>query len=123
MQYTYLLCSWNGDDDLDKFAREIFSFFGILEFQERQSDNYEEGRYFRGTIENVRIEIDHNQLVGFEAYHFGIVIRCEDTNHERFIFDLENAIVKQLLPKGFRIAKLDPSKPNGERIFEYQSEL
>jgi hypothetical protein len=119
MQYINLLIDRNEDTSLDTFARSFFAAVGGKNFEERESSNYVEGRYFVGQLNGMHFEIALSDLEGFADLNYWISIEATAgfAKHSLFALYVDEIVKNKLIPSGFRVAKIvDFGKRDMQRI-------
>jgi hypothetical protein len=107
MNIVNFLFAYPAVNDLSSLSRLIKQALGDIEFEERESSNYVDGRYFSGHIGSITVvlalsdETDHDDLT------YWIAFKSDEVAEEELI-TLTDAIMKEkLLPLNFKIARFE----------------
>jgi len=87
-------------DPLQDFSRQIFQILDINEIEQRYSDNYPEGTYFKGKKGNVDIKISHEDDQGFDDWDYWVTV----TQHSENLAMIQD-IVQKLSRAGYEVYK------------------
>ena len=106
MQDVDLLGAFKNTTDLDVFVNTFFSALGLVEYDERNSSNYIDERYFIGEYDNISYTISMSDEVDNEDLPFWINVSTDDVKKMNMLFDIvDNNIKTKILPAGFYIAR------------------
>lgn len=106
MKYFDLLCSSNISQTLDDFAAIFFKAMDNDNYEERESSNYVDGRYFIGHVLSQKTIVALIDEEGFDDLMYWIFIECK--SDDALSNQLLDSIVKEkLLPLGFQVAKIE----------------
>ena len=94
----------DASDDVSKTAQRVFKTLSIQEWEERDSDNYPDGFYFKGTSGDIVIKISSAGNDAFTEYPFSVSLTIPSESAFQ-IDELLNAMVVELLQAGFPVAR------------------
>lgn len=120
MSYADILGGWPNDEGLEHFAKRFFRAIGVQDFEERESSNYLEDRYFtgesRGTVFNVSLsdEVRHEDL----PYWISIESTLLDSAGLQSV--VNELVYNNLLPSGFRAAYMVNLGTYDEQRLDYR---
>lgn len=102
-----LLIQQLGPQSLDQFVAELSAQFGLSPFEERQSTNYLDERYFRCLTLGLEVTVALADEVGFDAYQFWISLQPEVTGLEdqSFLDGLADCFARKLALHGHVVAR------------------
>lgn len=117
MASVNLLAAFGNDVDVETFAMTFFPAIGAENYEERESSNYIDGRYFKGvtgtTLATVSMaeEMDHSDLPVWVQF-------TDDALNEASLNEVVISIIQtKLLPSGFKCARmLNFGRGNEQRI-------
>jgi hypothetical protein len=104
---------------IEKVAEEIFEVFDIAEFEERFSSHYVDEHYFVGRSDKFVLKVmltddDEYSDLPFWA-HFERVSPIPELD----IQFVENVVKEKLLPRGYKVARLERFGLKGEERIDY----
>ena len=120
----YITASKN--QPLEEFARRIFSRLGVAHFEERESSNYVDGRYFRSIALGFEVVIAMADTQGLEEYRFCLTLTAEQSAgcDTGYLPDHARTLARLLSAHGWRcFVPDDPTTLKGESegtIYEAQ---
>ncbi|ALV05664.1 hypothetical protein [Roseateles depolymerans] len=118
MQYVNLLCAHAEKNSLREFAEAFFGAVGIVDGQERESANYAEGHYFRGTHDGTKFTVSLSDEEGNED--LPVWVQIVDKVDAHALDDVVSHLVRErLLAVGFRVARLVNFGRRDEQRIEY----
>lgn len=119
MRYVNLLCAHLGTTGLSEFAEAFFKAAGIVDGQERESSNYVEGRYFKGSREGAEFTVSLSDEEGNEDLPFWVQVAA-DVSADGFLEDAVSRVVQErLVVEGFRVARMVDFGKRGEQRIDY----
>lgn len=119
LQYVNLLCAHAETTSLREFAEAFFDAAGIVDGQERESSNYAEGRYFRGSHEGAEFTVSQSDEEGNEDLPFWVQV-VANVSADGTLEDAVNRVARErLIAAGFRVARMVNFGKRGEQRIDY----
>lgn len=119
MQYVNLLCAHADKPSLREFAEAFFDAAGILDGQERESSNYVEGRYFKGSRDGAEFTVSLSDEEGNEDLPMWVQVAA-NLDADGSLDDAMSRVVRErLLVAGFRVARMVNFGKRGEQRIDY----
>lgn len=119
MQYVNLLCAHADKPGLREFAEAFFDASGIVDGQERESSNYVEGRYFKGSRDGAEFTVSLSDEEGNEDLPVWVQVAA-NVDADGALGDAVNRVVRErLLAAGFRVAGMVNFGKRGEQRVDY----
>ena len=116
MQYVNLLGMHPGCEGLRPFAKSFFDALGVSDGEERESGNYVDGYYLKGSHDGMVFTVALSDESAHEDLPYWIHISAE-------VGDLEAATSQLMrdkaLPAGFRLAHIVNFGKRGEQRIDY----
>ena len=108
MRHVDLLLSSRPGDDLEKVAGTIFDAIGVVDFEERHSENYYGGYYFLSRIAFGAIEV--RVMLGGDTDHQDLPfwLRLDMFREGQEFSDgyVDEIVRSKLIPSGFKVARM-----------------
>lgn len=117
MSYFDLLLDKAGETDLDSVARSFFAAAHVGDYVERESVHYVEDRYYKGALAGVTFKVmlsddeDHSDL--------RFCVNIELVDEAVPAFDVDSFVRTQLIPAGFKVARLVNFGRTDERRLDF----
>ena len=92
------------EQPLEEFARRLFCRLGVAHFEERESPNYVEGRYFRSIALGLEVVIAYADAEGLGSYRFCVTLEAEQSaGHDAsYLQDHAHTLARLLSQHGWR---------------------
>ena len=118
MQYVNLLCAHAEKPSLREFAEAFFGTVGIVNGQERESSNYVEGHYFKGTRDGAEFTISLSDEEGNEDLPVWVQV-AHDLDADALDDAVNRVVRERLLAAGFRAARMVNFGRRDEQRIDY----
>lgn len=119
MKYVNLLCAHAENPGLSEFAEAFFDAAGVVDGQERESSNYAEGRYFKGSHEGTEFTVSLSDEEGNEDLPFWVQVAAS-LGADGALEDAVSRVVRErLVAAGFRVARMVNFGKRGEQRIDY----
>jgi hypothetical protein len=93
------------DETLDSFVRDLEKSIGCLPWEERESSNYVEGRYFRGLSLGLEVTVavaDSNEFKNYDFWlYFEPEIDCRID--QQFLAGLSDCVARRLVISDYEV--------------------
>lgn len=105
MKTVNLLLGYPVANDLAVLAHRVSQVMNNIEFEERESSNYVDGRYFSGHADRIRVivalsdEPDHGDLP------YWIALSSTELSEHDIVAFADVTAKEKLIPNGFRVAR------------------
>ena len=119
MKYLNLLGANTDTSDLEPFSKGFFSALGIDEYEQRESGNYVGGYYFKGKKGNLNYTLAVSDEDGNDDLPLWVQICGEDIEEAALEKQVESLIRNNLLPQGFRFARIVNFGKRGMQRVDY----
>jgi hypothetical protein len=119
MSHIDLLGNLNGESRLNFFAMKFFAVIDASQVEERESSNYVDGRYFRGSVGDVIFTVSLADLDGNEDLPFWIHVKSGALDSESLDSMINGIIHNKVMPGGFHFARMLNFGMRGERRVDY----
>lgn len=119
MQHLDLLGAFRNQVDLDSFARAFFPTIEVSHFEERESSNYVEGRYYKGRNGTLNLTISLSDEDGHKDLPCWIHVTADMQTPEALAEVVKRTIGERVLPAGFRLAQMINLGRQDEIRFDY----
>lgn len=106
MAQINLLGVLNTEKGLDAFAVQFFEIIGASQFEERESSNYVDGRYFRGSINEATFTISLADDGGNEDLPFRIFIDSDELDFATLLSTIDEIVRSKNISVNFRFARI-----------------
>lgn len=106
MQYVNLFGTIQGEEKLETFAEKFFSALGVSDFEERESGNYADGRYFRGTNGLIIFTVALSDESSNRDLPYWVHATSNDGVPPSLDDYLDDLVRGNLIAQGFKFAKL-----------------
>jgi len=117
MQYLNLLGSHPGCAGLRLFAKSLFDALGVDHRDERESSNYVDGYYFKGSLASMIFSVAGDDEDAHENVQYWIHISADLDTSETLEDAVSQLIRDKLLPMGFQLTRIaNFGKRNEQRI-------
>lgn len=119
MHIIHFFSAREGFDSLEEFARITFSIMGVSSFEERESSNYVDGRYFKGVLPDLLFKIALSDEAGLEDMKFWVSIQDSGrfATESDFCRTMDSLLGVRLIKEGFRVVRVaDFGGPKARRI-------
>ena len=117
MQNIHILSALIEATDLGSFAARFYFLTGVAAYEERESSNYLDGHYFRGSNDDLSFTIGRSDEAGYDAFPYWISIESVSLNSELFAKAVDQVVLESLLPNGFNVIRLvNFGKHDQERV-------
>ncbi|GLR14010.1 hypothetical protein GCM10007907_28000 [Chitinimonas prasina] len=117
MQYVNLLGVFDTSSELDSFAKEFFSAVGVSSYEERESGNFPDGRYFRNLEGVLAFTISLSDEEDHEDLPFWIQVSADMSSLDELVSAVDSIVLEKAMPAGFCIARMiNLGKKNEQRI-------
>jgi hypothetical protein len=111
-------------ESLPEFASRVFSILNISKFEERQSANYVEGRYFRGLVLGVAVDIAIADCSRFQDLSFWVTFevdfRAPSIDDDTFLAGLADLTARILVIQGYEVFKDERPGRIDSQWFKYK---
>jgi hypothetical protein len=119
LQYVNLLCAHAAKPSLREFAEAFFDAAGIVDGQERESSNYVEGRYFKGSRDGAEFTVALSDEEGNEDLPVWVQVAAH-LDADGALDDAVSRVVRErLLAAGFRMARMVNFGKRDEQRIDY----
>lgn len=119
MQYFNLLCAHADKPSLYEFAEAFFDAMGIVDGQERESSNYIEGRYFKGSRDGAEFTVSLSDEEGNEDLPVWVQVAA-NLDADGALDDALSCVIRErLLAAGFRVARMVNFGKRDEQRIDY----
>lgn len=105
MAIVNLLSAYPSVNDLAHLSRQIEHALDGVEFEERESSNYIDGRYYSGNCDNVRIVVALSDETDHDDLPYWITLSSNEMDEGNLIAFANNIVKGNLLPYGFKVAR------------------
>lgn len=119
MNYVNLLGALPGNDELDTFAKKFFDAFDVLVFEERESSNYVDGRYFKGRNGDLIFTISLSEEEDHTDLPYWVQVASEAIDKDTLLSTVDNVVHAKILPAGFRFARMINFGKHDEQRLDY----
>ena len=119
MQYVNLLGAHGNQADFDSFAREFFLVIGVSEYGERESSNFVDGRYFKGTNNNLDFTISRSDEEEHADLPYWVQIAADMLTAEALVEVVDSIIRNKTVPAGFHFARMVNFGRRDEQRIDY----
>jgi hypothetical protein len=107
MNAVNFLFSYPAVNDLSSLSRLIKQLLGDIEFEERESSNYVDGRYFSGHLGSIRVVLALSDESDHDDMTYWIAFKSDEIGEEDLITFTDTIVKEKLLPLKFRIARFE----------------
>lgn len=121
MNYDLLIQS-HASSTLDAFVEELGGVLGCGPFEERESSQYVEGRYFRCLVLGLEVAVAASDHVGYEDYAFWITVYPEVyvPGDRSFLHSLEDCLARRLALEGYPVVRVGQSSAASVKAVHYR---
>lgn len=105
MTVVNLLSAYPSVNDLAHLSRRIEQVLDGVKFEERESSNYIDGRYYSGDYDNVRIVVALSDETDHDDLPFWIALSSNQMDEGSLVAFTNNIVEENLLPQGFKVAR------------------
>ena len=116
MKYVNLLGSHPNCASLRSFAKSLFDALEIGDGEERESGNYADGYYMKGSRDGIVFIVASSEESVHEDLPYWVHISSEAENLESVV---DKLVCNKATPEGFRLAFMVNFGKRGERRFDY----
>src|SRR3974390_1139004 len=97
----------NRNQSLDAFVEDLAKQLGCGQFEERQSSNYVNERYFRCSALGIAVEVALADESEFEAYQFWLCFQPDGVHvDDKSFFDgLADCVARKLVTSGWEVVR------------------
>ena len=120
MQHVNLLCAHAGTPSLREFAEAFFDVIGVVDGQERESSNYAEGCYFKGSHDGAEFTLALSDDEDNEDLPFWVQITLNTTESARLEDAVSRLARERLIGAGFRVALMVNFGKRYEQRIDYE---
>ena len=121
MKHINFLLSSVPEETLDTLAKKIFSIVEIDDYEERLSSNYVDERYFVGRTAGIEFKVmlsDDTENLDLPFWvRLSAVERVAELNEN----EMNDFVFTNLLPAGFRVARIENFGQVSERRVDYNA--
>jgi len=119
LQYINLLCAHSEKPDLREFAKTLFDALGIVGDEERESSNYAEGRYFKGSRDGAQFTVSLSDEAGNDDLPVWVRV-SDNVSPDGALEEVVSRVVRErLIAAGFRVARMTNFGKRGEHRIDY----
>lgn len=119
MNYINLLGALPTNDGLDIFAEKFFDAFDALVFEERESINYGDGRYFKGRNGDLIFTVSLSEEEDHADLPYRVQVASETIDKDTLLSTVNNVVHAKILPAGFRFARVINFGKHDEQRLDY----
>jgi hypothetical protein len=119
MDFINLLGSLQSGHGLDAFAKTFFDAAGVGKFEERESSNYLEGRYFKGNDGDLFFTISLSDEEAHSDLPYWVQISSRAVEGDKLISMVNSLVSGRILPRGFRLSRIVNLGKRNERRLDY----
>lgn len=119
MKHINFLLSSEPRETLDSFARKIFSIAKINDYEERSSTNYVDERYFVGRDRKIELKVMFSDDSDNLDLPFWVRLSILNKETEFDESEIHDFVYGNLLPAGFRVARMDNFGQVSEQRIDY----
>jgi hypothetical protein len=119
MQYVNLLGAFGNQVDLDSFVKAFFQAIEVVDYEERESGNYADGRYFRGGSGDIGFTISLSEEEDHDDLPCWIQVAADMPTSEVLVDVVDRMVREKALPEGFRIARMISLGKRDEQRIDY----
>lgn len=119
MQYVSLLCAHDEYPGLREFAESFFNAVGVVDGQERESLNYAQGRYFKGSHEGKEFNVSMSGDEGNDDLPVWVQVAANVSAGPSLEDAVSRMVLERLVRAGFRVARVENFGKFGEQRFDY----
>ncbi|MGA3187433.1 MAG: hypothetical protein ABSF22_10015 [Bryobacteraceae bacterium] len=118
MNFVNLLGSLPTVSALDAFARTFFDAVGVRGFEQRESSNFPEGRYFKGIKGDLHFKISLSDEAGHDDLPYWVQV-SSGIEADKLLMTVNSLVVEGALPRGFRLSRMIDFGKRSERRLDY----
>lgn len=117
-----LLIQAHAPTTLDAFVEELGGILGCGPFEERESSQYAEGRYFRCLVLGLEVTVGASDHVGYEDYAFWITVGSEVyiPGDRSFLNSLEDCLARRLALEGYAVVRVGQASAPSVKAVHYR---
>ncbi|MHA6824098.1 hypothetical protein ACQUKI_21550 [Ralstonia pseudosolanacearum] len=119
MQYFNLIGAHKKHENLRSFAAALFEVFGVENGEERESGNYIDGYYFRGSRNDVKFIVASSDEAAHEDLPYWIQVSADMEGAGMLDSIVEPLVRDRALPAGFLLARIINFGKRNERRVDY----
>ncbi|BBH33905.1 hypothetical protein [Pseudomonas sp. St290] len=119
MQYVNLLGMHPSFVGLRPFAKSFFEALGVNDGEERESGNYVDGYYFKGSLGNMTFSVAISDEDVHEDLPYWIHISADLVTPDALDDAVFQLIRDKVLPMGFQLARIVNFGKRGEQRIDY----
>lgn len=119
MQYVNLLGMHPGCVELRLFAKTFFEALGVNDGEERESDNYIDGCYLKGSLGGMIFSVAISDENAHEDVPYWIHISADVVTLDALEDAVSQLIRDKVLPMGFQLARIVNLGARGEQRIDY----
>ncbi|MBK4738300.1 hypothetical protein [Noviherbaspirillum pedocola] len=119
MEYVNLLGTSYTDNGIEPFALTLFNAIGITNSEERESDHYIDGRYFRASRDGLIFTVTFSDEETNQDLPYWVQITREVPTGEPLELTIDHLLKNSVLPAGFRFARIANFGKINEQRFDY----
>ncbi len=119
MKIVNLLFAYPKANDLAHLSRKVGEALGGLDLEERESSNYVDGRYFAGSIENIRIVLALSDETDHDDLPYWLALSSNEMPEVEIIAFADMISEEKLLPNGFCVSRFVYFARQDEQRIDY----
>ncbi|MGX9555696.1 hypothetical protein [Pseudomonas sp. CFBP 5750] len=119
MQYVNLLGVHPGCVELRPFAKKFFDALGVNDREKRESSNYIDGYYFKGSLGGMTFSVAISDEDAHENVPYWIHISADLVTPDALEDAVSQLIRDKVLPMGFQLVRIVNFGKRGELRIDY----
>ena len=119
MQYVNLLGTLEHCGGLRPFAKMFFDAVGIKDGVERESSNYVDGYYLKGSLDGLNFTVSLTDDDAHEDLPYWVQVAADMAEPDLLLAAVEQIVRQLALPAGFRFARIVNYGKRGEQRIDY----
>jgi hypothetical protein len=119
MQYVNLLGAQEHCGGLRPFAKMLFDALGVKDSVERESSNYIDGYYLKGSLDGLNFTVSLTDDDAHEDLPYWVQVAADMSEPDLLIASVEQIVSQLALLAGFRFARIVNYGKCGEQRVDY----
>jgi hypothetical protein len=121
MKHVNLLAGGYPTSSLDDFAASFYKIAGVSKFEERESSNYVDGRYFTAALGERIFKVMLSDAENLRDLPYWVRVSAAEGAEPLTAVEVD-ALAQKLVHSGYKVARITDFGQNTEKRFDYLRE-